>query len=40
MIRKYDVLVESYPVVLGVDIAGDVEELGEGVTNVSVGDRM
>ncbi|KAF8343636.1 chaperonin 10-like protein [Amanita rubescens] len=40
MIRKYDVLVESYPVVLGGDVAGDVEELGEGVTNVSVGDRI
>lgn len=40
MIRKYDVLVENYPVVLGGDVSGDVEELGEGVTNVSVGDRM
>ena len=39
-IRKYNALVESYPVVLGSDIAGDVEELGEGVTNVSVGDRV
>lgn len=40
MIKKYDSLAESYPVVIGGDIAGDIEELGEGVTNVSVGDRM
>ena len=38
--RKFNVLVETYPVVLGSDVAGDVEELGEGVTNVSVGDRV
>jgi NADPH:quinone reductase-like Zn-dependent oxidoreductase len=38
--RKFNVLVESYPVVLGSDVAGDVEELGEGVTNFSVGDRV
>ena len=40
MIKKYDSLAEGYPVVIGGDIAGDIEELGEGVTNVSVGDRM
>jgi hypothetical protein len=38
--RKFNVLVESYPVVIGSDVAGNVEELGEGVTNVSVGDRL
>jgi NADPH:quinone reductase-like Zn-dependent oxidoreductase len=39
-IRKYNVLVESYPVILGGDIAGNVEELGEDVSNVSFGDRV
>lgn len=37
---KHNIHLEKYPAVLGVDIAGDVEEVGEGVTNVSVGDRI
>ncbi|EAU83252.2 hypothetical protein CC1G_11888 [Coprinopsis cinerea okayama7 len=32
--------VEKYPVVLGTDIAGEVVELGEGVTTVSKGDKV
>ena len=39
-IQKYSLVVKHYPVVLGIDAAGDVEELGEGVTGVSVGDRV
>jgi NADPH:quinone reductase-like Zn-dependent oxidoreductase len=39
-VQKYGVYVEKYPVVLGVNIAGDVEEIGEGVTNFSKGDRV
>ncbi|KAJ3516569.1 hypothetical protein NLJ89_g1035 [Agrocybe chaxingu] len=39
-IRKFGVIVEEYPAVLGIDIAGDVEELGEGVTDFKKGDRV
>ena len=39
-VQKYGVYVEKYPVVLGLNIAGDVEEVGEGVTNFSKGDRV
>ena len=31
---------ETFPAVLGTDIAGDVEELGEGVIDFQKGDRM
>jgi NADPH:quinone reductase-like Zn-dependent oxidoreductase len=33
-------LSDTYPMVLGTDIAGDVEEVGEGVTKFSKGDRV
>ncbi|KAM6490699.1 GroES (chaperonin 10)-like protein [Amanita muscaria] len=39
-IQKYGIFVEHFPAVLGSDIAGDVAEVGEGVTGVSVGDRV
>ncbi|KAF8175827.1 chaperonin 10-like protein [Pholiota molesta] len=39
-IRKYGVFVESYPAVLGSDIAGDVKAVGEGVADFSKGDRV
>jgi NADPH:quinone reductase-like Zn-dependent oxidoreductase len=39
-IRKYGVLVEKFPAILGFDIAGDVEEIGEGVTDLQKGDRL
>ncbi|THU85534.1 GroES-like protein [Dendrothele bispora CBS 962.96] len=39
-IQSYAIFVEKYPAVLGTDIAGDVEEIGEGVTGFSKGDRV
>ncbi|KAM6490609.1 hypothetical protein JOM56_013952 [Amanita muscaria] len=40
--EKYGIFVEHLlvPAVLGSDIAGDVEEVDEGITGVSVGDRV
>ncbi|KAJ7442714.1 chaperonin 10-like protein [Mycena galericulata] len=38
--QKYGLFIEKYPVVLGWDIAGDVEELGDGVQGYSKGDRV
>jgi NADPH:quinone reductase-like Zn-dependent oxidoreductase len=40
MIQKYGILVEKYPAILGFDIAGDVEEISEGVTEFQKGDRV
>jgi NADPH:quinone reductase-like Zn-dependent oxidoreductase len=39
-IQKYGILVEKYPAILGFDIAGDVEEVSEGVTEFQKGDRV
>ncbi|KAF9450641.1 GroES-like protein [Macrolepiota fuliginosa MF-IS2] len=39
-IQKYGLFVEEYPVVLGVGIAGDVVEVGEGVDGFTEGDRV
>ena len=39
-VQKYGVFVDTYPAILGTDIAGDVEELGEGVTDLKKGDRV
>lgn len=39
-IRKYGSFVEDYPAILGTDVAGDVEELGEGVKEFQKGDRV
>ena len=39
-IQKYGIFVEEYPAVLGTDIAGDVEEVGEGVTEFKKGDKV
>lgn len=39
-IHKYGFLVENFPAVLGIDLAGDVEEVGEGVTAFVKGDRV
>jgi NADPH:quinone reductase-like Zn-dependent oxidoreductase len=39
-IQKYGILVEKYPTILGLDIAGDVEEVSEGVNKFQKGDRV
>ena len=39
-IKKYGSIVKTYPAVVGMDPAGDVEELGEGIMGVSTGDRV
>ncbi|KAJ7286266.1 chaperonin 10-like protein [Mycena rebaudengoi] len=38
--REYDVLVDEYPAVLGSDMAGMIEEVGEDVRGFSKGDRV
>ncbi|KAJ6560432.1 GroES-like protein [Mycena capillaripes] len=38
--REFNVLIDEYPVVLGHDVAGVVEELGEGVDSFKRGDRV
>lgn len=39
-LSKYDFLGEQYPAIRGSDIAGEVVELGEGVTEIAIGDRV
>lgn len=39
-VQAYGLFYENYPVVLGFDGAGIVKEIGEGVTNFAVGDRV
>ncbi|KAJ3507252.1 hypothetical protein NMY22_g16988 [Coprinellus aureogranulatus] len=39
-IQKYGFAVEYFPAVLGIDIAGEVAKLGEGVSGLAVGDRV
>ena len=39
-VQKYGAFVDKYPVVLGSDIAGDVEDVGPGVTGFLKGDRV
>ncbi|KAF8972281.1 chaperonin 10-like protein [Flammula alnicola] len=39
-IQKYGGFVEDFPAILGTGIAGDVEEVGEGVTDFKKGDRV
>ena len=42
-IQKFHIgkpLVPSYPAILGIDSAGEVEEVGEGVTGFAKGDKV
>lgn len=39
-IQAFGILVERYPAILGEDVAGTVEEVGDGVTKFSKGDRV
>lgn len=38
--RKFGFLLEAFPAILGVDIAGYIAEVGEGVTELKAGDRV
>lgn len=39
-IQKYGIFVEDYPAIIGTDVAGIVEEVGEGVGTFVKGDRV
>lgn len=39
-LHRFGFLLEKYPAILGLDIAGEVVELGEGVSKVAIGDRV
>lgn len=39
-IHKYGIFVQTFPAILGSDISGDVEEIGEGVLDFKKGDRV
>ncbi|PCH39330.1 GroES-like protein [Wolfiporia cocos MD-104 SS10] len=39
-IQAYGVFIENFPAVLGLDIAGTIEAVGEGVTGFAKGDRV
>ncbi|KAL5114580.1 hypothetical protein ACEQ8H_007549 [Pleosporales sp. CAS-2024a] len=39
-IQDYGLFLKKYPMVLGTDVAGEVHQVGEGVTHVKKGDRV
>jgi len=39
-IQSYGLFYEDYPVITGSDVAGDVEQVGEGVVGFKKGDRV
>ncbi|KAF8823751.1 hypothetical protein HHX47_DHR9000264 [Lentinula edodes] len=39
-VQAWDFFIKEYPAILGLDIAGDVEEIGEGVEGFSRGDKI
>lgn len=40
VVQAHGVIVEEYPVILGIDVAGIVAKVGEGVTRFKEGDRV
>lgn len=40
LMQDYGVFIKAYPMILGTDIAGEVVEIGEGVADFKVGDRV
>jgi NADPH:quinone reductase-like Zn-dependent oxidoreductase len=38
--QDFGIFIEDFPAILGTDVAGVVDEIGEGVTNVKVGQRV
>ena len=39
-IQAFDFFIKEYPTILGTDAAGIVKAVGEGVTNLAVGDKV
>lgn len=39
-IQKYGIFVETFPAILGSDVAGEISGLGEGVSGFKIGDRV
>ena len=40
VVSRFSYFLSNFPTVLGTDIAGEVVELGEGVTSFAIGDRV
>lgn len=39
-VQDYGIILQRYPNVCGTDVAGEIYEVGEGVTHVKKGDRV